>query len=317
MGFDGIIRVFPRRTKATPDDALAFVGSPTKEFLSSLDRGGSDSDDGVGGHNEHDNNCNGSRGNLTQIINRREVHVSVTFTYDIPKAEKIAQDWHKAGFAVKLGGAAFNNAGGDFVPGLYLKHGYVITSRGCDKSCWHCSVPQREGGLRELPITDGWNVLDDNLLACSEGHIRSVFEMLSRQPKRPVFSGGLDSQLLLPWHVELLRQVKTERMYFAYDNDCDFEPLVQAGRLLRSGGIIDSSGHKLKCYVLIGYQGDTMVNAEKRLHDTWRAGFWPYAMLYRNEQGETNEYWRRFQRTWTRPQIVYHMLKQHLPKFLC
>ena len=27
---------------------------------------------------------------------------------------------------------------GDFVPGMYLKKGYVITSRGCDKSCRHC-----------------------------------------------------------------------------------------------------------------------------------------------------------------------------------
>ena len=36
----------------------------------------------------------------------------------------------------------------------------------------------REGNLRELPITSGHIVLDDNLLACSEKHIRSVFDML-------------------------------------------------------------------------------------------------------------------------------------------
>ena len=29
-----------------------------------------------------------------------------------------------------------------------------------------------------LPIQDGWNVLDDNLLACPEHHVRSVFGML-------------------------------------------------------------------------------------------------------------------------------------------
>jgi len=276
----GIIMVFPRKTTATPDDALAFVGSPTKDFL-----------------NSHDNG-------------KLEVHVSTTFTYDIPKAEQLAEEWHKAGFTVNLGGPAFNNSGGDFVAGLYLKQGYVITSRGCDKSCWFCSVPMREGGLRELPIAEGWNVLDDNLLACSEGHIKAVFDMLSRQEKRPVFSGGLDPSLLQAWHVELLRKAKTERMYFAYDNKHDFEPLVYAGRLLRSGGIVDSSGHKMKCYVLIGYPSDTIEKAEKRLQDTWLAGFWPYAMLYRNQDGETAEEWRKFQRTWTRPQIVYHKLKE-------
>jgi len=33
-------------------------------------------------------------------------------------------------------------------------------------------------------------------------------------------------------------------------------------------------------------------------------------MLYRNQNGETAEEWRKFQRTWTRPQIVYHKLKE-------
>ena len=274
-----------------PDDDLAFSGSPTRRFLSSHDK---------------------DSGNISfeQAKKLREVHISTVFTYDMPKAAQLAEDWHKAGFTVQLGGPAFNNPGGDFVPGLYLKKGYVITSRGCDKACWHCAVPVREGGLRELPITEGWNVLDDNFLACSDGHIKAVFDMLSRQPERPVFSGGLDSRLLREWHVDLLREAKTLRMYFAYDSADDLEPLANAGRLLRNGGIKDSSGHKLKCYVLIGYPGDNMVEAEKRLLNTWKAGFWPYAMLYRNEKGETDGDWRKFQRTWTRPQIVYHKLKE-------
>ena len=286
-----IIRVFPRKTRATPDDDLAFTGSPTRKFLCNLDK---DSGDTA----------------LELAKKRREVHISTVFTYDIPKAEQLAQDWQKAGFTVQVGGPAFNNPGADFTPGLYMKHGHVMTSRGCNRACWFCAVPSREGGLRELPVVNGWIVNDDNLLACSESHIRKVFEMLSHQPKRPIFSGGLDSRLLTEWHVDLLRTAKTERMYFAYDDKADYEPLVHAGRLLRSGGIKDSSGHKLKCYVLIGFPGDTMEYAEKRLFDTWRAGFWPFAMLYRNENGDTAEDWGKFQRTWLRPQIVYHMLKE-------
>jgi len=52
-----------------------------------------------------------------------------------------------------------------------------------------------------------------------------------------------------------------------------------------------------------------MEQAEKRLPDTWRAGFFPYAMLYRSENGETDDNWRAFRRTWVRPQIVYSKLK--------
>lgn len=271
-----IARVFPRRTRATPDDELVFTTPPSKKGIPDID----------------------------------EVHVSVAFTYDLPKAEQLAEAWSKIGVPIKMGGPAFNEAGGDFTPGLYLKQGYVITSRGCPNRCWFCSVPSREGyQLRELPITNGHNILDDNLLACSESHIRAVFEMLGRQSEYPIFTGGLEAKLLKPWHVELLRQVKTKRMYFAFDTPDDYEPLVEAGKLLRQGGITQAS-QRAACYVLIGYQGDTFDKAEGRLRAAWQAGFLPYAMLYRDESGNSDHEWRQFQRLWLRPQIVATTLKQ-------
>ncbi len=268
-----IARVFPRRTKATPDDALAFTSPPPKA-----------------------------------VPDADEVHVSVTFTYDMEKAEQLAEAWAKTGMPVKLGGPATGAAGGDFTPRLYLRNGYVITSRGCGNTCWFCSVPKREGGLRELPITDGWNILDDNLLACSESHIRAVFDMLRNQPEKPVFTGGLEAKLLKPWHVELLRAAKTRRMYFAYDTADDYEPLLYAGKLLREGGISKAS-HTARCYVLIGYPGDTFDRAEKRLRGAWAGGFFPFAMLYRNERGEILSDWGKFQRLWARPHIISQLLK--------
>lgn len=196
-----ITRVFPRRTAATPEDPYAFTGPPP---------------------------C----GELPDIS---EVHISVTFTYDMQKAERLADMWSATGLPVRMGGPAFCEPGGAFVPGRYLKYGYVITSRGCPNRCWFCSVPKREGGvLRELPITSGWNVLDDNLLACSEAHIRAVFAMLMQRQERPAFTGGLEARLLRPWHVELLQASRAKRMFFAYDTPDDYEPLIAAGRLLRS-----------------------------------------------------------------------------------
>jgi len=271
-----IARIFPRRTTATPDDALAFTTPPPKQGLPDIDA----------------------------------VHISVAFSYDMEKAKDLAESWMKLGVPVKMGGPAFNIPGENFTPGLYLKQGYVITSRGCPNRCWFCSVPKREGGaLRELPVTDGWNVLDDNLLACSETHIRTVFDMLNRQEHRPVFTGGLESKLLKPWHVSLLRESKAQRIYFAYDTPDDLLPLVEAGKLLREGGISKSS-HRACCYVLIGFQGDTMDAADLRLRQTWQAGFMPFAMLYRDKDGNTDPEWRRFQREWARPAIVFSKLKE-------
>lgn len=54
-----IIRVFPRRTKATPDDELACVGPP--DLFAEAD----------------------------------EVHVSVSFTWDKPRAEQLAKEWER------------------------------------------------------------------------------------------------------------------------------------------------------------------------------------------------------------------------------
>lgn len=265
-----IARVFPRRTNMTPTDSLAFV------------------------------NCGPPLLAMPQID---EVHVSVAFTWDMPRAEQLAREWEIVGVPVKMGGPAFNQPGGEFVPGLYVREGMTITSRGCPNHCWFCAVPKREQGLRELPIHDGWNVLDDNLLACSELHIEAVFAMLARQKRRPEFTGGLEAKLLRPWHAKRLREIRANRMYFAYDTPDDYEPLVQAGRILRAEGH-NPAGHRLQCYVLIGYRGDTLEKAEKRLMDTIKAGFMPYAMLYRGEDGERDPAWAQFQRQWLRPWII-------------
>ena len=154
-----------------------------------------------------------------------------------------------------------------------------------------------------MEIKDGWNILDNNLLQCSEKHIRDVFEMLKRQPHKPKFTGGLEAKELKSWHCELLRESRPERMYFAYDTPDDYEPLVQAGKMLMDAGVTPQS-HVMACYNLIGYKGDTFEKAQARLEQTINAGFMPYAMLYRDEKGQIDRDWARFQREWLRPAIA-------------
>lgn len=271
-----IARVFPRKTEATPEDDLVFFDAPGM-YLPEID----------------------------------EVHVSVAFTYDMENAEWLAKQWEGLGVPVKMGGPAFDQPSGEFIPGLYIKKGYTITSRGCPNKCWFCRVPKREGGLRELEIKDGWNILDDNLLACSDEHVKKVFQMLARQKERPVFTGGLEAKILKPWHAKELKRIKTQKMYFAYDTPDDYEPLVQAGKILKDAGFTVAS-HTACCYVLIGYKGDTFDKAEKRLTDTIRAGFMPYAMLFKDKDGNTDEEWRKYQRVWLRPQIVGTKMREIL-----
>jgi hypothetical protein len=268
-----LIRVFPRKTKATPDDALAYFGPP--DLFAEAD----------------------------------EVHISVTFTYDKPKAEALAEQWRHVA-PVKVGGVAYGDRGDDFVPGRYIKPGYIFTSRGCPRRCWFCSVWKRDPTPRMLPIIDGWNILDDNLLACPRDHVEAVFAMLRRQKRRVEFTGGLEALALEDYHVDLLAGLTPRpNMFWAYDPGDKFETLEHAARRLLAAGFTQAS-HRMRTYVLVGYPKDTFAEAEKRLLQMMSIGFTPMAMLWRpetpsQEKWRPDEGWRGFQRRWARPAIIH------------
>jgi hypothetical protein len=205
---------------------------------------------------------------------------------------------------VRIGGPATGEPGGDFVPGLYLKQGYVITSRGCPNRCWFCSVWKREGqAIRELPITEGWNVLDDNLLACSPKHICEVMEMLRRQNRQPEFTGGIEAARLDQWSAEAIRSVRPKQLFFAFDTPDDWEPLLRAADLCWRAGFTKTS-HAIRAYVLCGWPKDTMAQAEQRMRQVLSLGIMPMAMLWRDLGGKKNPGWAHFQKRWARPHIV-------------
>ena len=108
-----IARVFPRRTKATPDDPLAFTGPPPKGGLPDIE----------------------------------EVHVSVAFTYDMEKACQLAEQWMKLGVSVHMGGPAFNMPGGEramlsLQGAVQTAAGFVPSPGGKAEGCGSCRSPK-------------------------------------------------------------------------------------------------------------------------------------------------------------------------------
>ena len=266
-----ILRVFARKTNLTPVDDLAFYDVPGL-FIP-----------------EHD-----------------EVHVVVTFTWDIERGKWLRDCWQDVtDKPVKIGGVAFDDpCTGDFVPGLYLKHGVTVTSRGCINNCAFCFVPKREGKLREIENFAVGNIIqDNNFLACSKQHKRKVYDMLKTQ-RQVSFRGGLESEFLTDWDVEEMRNLRIFDLWLACDSKARIKPFLKACEKLVKAGF---NQNKIRCYALIG---DDMRENEERLQTIFRAGALPFAQLYQPRGWkEYPREWRQYQRQWTRPAAMKAHMK--------
>jgi hypothetical protein len=224
------------------------------------------------------------------------VMVSVTFRWDIKRAERLAKSWACFYSNVQIGGPAYDDQGSEFTPGLFLKKGCTITSRGCVKKCGWCV--ERNHPLREIEIKPGWIVQDSNLLACSEGHIRAVFDMLREQKRCIYFNGGLDKHFLKDWHRELFDSILIGELWFACDQTCDLPWLERASKILDGIPL-----RKRRCYTMIGYDDETVSDAQRRIERVFELGFMPFCQLYQpdNEVKVYPKDWREVRRKWSRP----------------
>lgn len=266
MTTKSIIRVFPRRTSMTPADDLVFFDEPPLFDLPDL-----------------------------------PVYVSVTFTWDLPRAWQLYEAWRRRMNKVALGGPAMNTPSGGFAPGLFLKEGVTITSRGCCRRCRLCLVPDREGDIRECErFAAGSIVQDNNLLACTRRHVERVFDMLMRQRRGATFAGGLDARLLARRHIDWFKHkaFRLKEAWFACDSPAALVELDRVADLMA-----DFPLRKKRCYVLAGYESDdTPAAAERRCAAILTKGFCPFLMLYQPAQGrQYDPTWKAVQRKWTRP----------------
>ncbi len=267
-----ILRVFPRRTSMTPTDYLVRIGFPGLPF----DRPEAD-----------------------------EVHISVVFSWDIPKAHELLQAWSLYYDRVLIGGPALGSPCDSFKAARYVQSGVTFTSRGCPNNCWFCLVPEREGKLRPLKnVVPGWIVQDNNLAACPRSHLRKVFAMLRRQKKPIQFSGGIEAARVDDWFVQQMRNIRLGQLFLAYDRPGELKHVRRAAGMFRDAGI---PRDKIRCFVLIGGPDDTLAAAEGRCVEAWDAGTLPFAMLYHDVhtgRRRSGSEWARLQRVWCRPALT-------------
>ncbi len=205
-----------------------------------------------------------------------------------------------------------------FYPSKYIKQGVTITSRGCNKQCPWCLVPHTEGRIKPIGIEMGHIVQDNNLLQCPRWHVEEVFAMLRCQRRGSLLTGGLQSDLIKDWIVEELRSISIEEVFLAADSKEAIQPLekaVQKLSFLRSKKEIEARepARKLRCYVMIGYNGETLQQAEERLKKIWEIGCVPFSQLYQ-PPGEHIKYpreWKDLNYIWSRPAAMFSIMKNN------
>lgn len=270
-----IARVFTSKNQYTPDDDLAFTDEPGL-FPPEVDR----------------------------------VHVSCSFSWEMEKAEQLAEAWASVA-SVEVGGPAYDWPAGNFEPGMYLRKGYVITSRGCSKKCKFCFVRRREGSITTLPIRGGKWVCDNNLLACPRKHIEAVFDMLDEQTDVR-FQGGFDVDFLENWHVERAVKIKPKKIYIAFDDDSEHKraQVKRACDMMLESGIAHGVIH---CFVLGGFGDDTIEAAEDRCRWLLGIGAVPIASTYRGPEeliAKRDPFWNDWQKRWAWQPGIFGMAKR-------
>jgi hypothetical protein len=271
-----IIRVFPQRTSHTPVDDMVFIGDPPDK--------------------------------LTRP-EANEVHVSCTFTWDKENSLRLQKAWGQYYPVVKIGGPAFDSYPDAFTPGLYLKPNIIFTSWGCNNNCPPCLVHPREGWLRLNKTIHPGNVIqDNNFLQCPKSHRVSVYDMLKGQ-KDIEFSGGLEADLLTQWDVDQMRGLRIHQLFFACDQPSHLKRLEIVQSLFQ-----DMTRQKLRAYVLLAYNGQTIDEAKNILESVWQLGFLPHAQLYQppDKWIDYSWEWKDLARSWLRPPIMRSLHKQKI-----
>ena len=265
-----IIRVFARKTSYTPQDELVLSPTPPLEYF----RPRAD-----------------------------EVHISVTFTWDIERGRQLAEAWAEYYPVVKIGGPAMNTTPDGFTPGMYVKHGVTFTSRGCNHQCPWCLVRQCEGKLQEIiDFAPGHIVQDNNLLQTSKQHQDRVFAMLRSQRRKVYLKGGLESTLIDDRVASELQTLNIGQIFLAADTKASLKPLEKALGKLKS---LDR--RQKMVYVLMAYGDETTDEAIERLEAVWQLGGLPFAQLYQpaNEWIKYPREWLDLAREWSRPAIMF------------
>lgn len=184
---------------------------------------------------------------------------------------------------------------------------YGFLTRGCCNNCSFCIVSKKEGicSHKVADLSEFWNgqknikLLDPNLLACKE-HLELLQQLVDSKAYVD-FTQGLDARFINEKNVELLKQIKTKMIHFAFDF-MKFEKQITKGLKLFKE-CTNISDRKAVVYMLTNY--DTTIEEDiYRINKIRELGYMPDVRIYRKESLPKRHILRDLQR-WCNNRFIF------------
>lgn len=184
---------------------------------------------------------------------------------------------------------------------------YGFLTRGCPRGCDFCIVADKEGrrSHKVADLSEFWNgqknivLMDPNILACKEHP--ELLRQLIKSGARVDINQGIDARLLTPENISLLKQIKIEKIHFAWDNPADEEKIVPKLKMFKElTGIRD---REAVVYMLTNFNS-TFEEDLHRVYTIRDIGMTPYTMIFDRQNTKPSDPVRRLQ-SWTNNKRIW------------
>ncbi len=142
-------------------------------------------------------------------------------------------------------------------PELTKNKAYGFLTRGCCNNCDFCIVSKKEGicSTKVADLSEWWNgqkdivLLDPNILACKDRE--ELLRQLIESGARVDFNQGLDARFITKEIAELLKQIKTKIVHFAFDYMKNEDRIIKGLETYRD--IVQLNSRNTIVYILVNY----------------------------------------------------------------
>ena len=185
---------------------------------------------------------------------------------------------------------------------------YGFLTRGCPRGCDFCHVKYMQGlkSHRVAYLNEFWNgqknicLLDPNISACMEW--KEVFNELIESKANVNFSQGLDIRLMTEEKINLLQQIKTNGVHFAWDRYEDKN--IVYPKLLQLSQITKWNRRKIIVYILVGDKERRVTEQDLERIMLLRPFAYPYVMIYDKESLPKGHELKKLQR-WVNNRFIW------------